>query len=232
MRAAVLSPPSWALGAESPITERANVISRDRVLFGEWDKNAFAEEQVRGLVRQVFSAALKPAVQQVVFCGVEAETDVESLCTWTGEILSEERVCEVALVDEKELVTEWASEGEETHFQSGSLRQFGTRIRRNLWFFPATRHTARSGTRSISGYLNELRKEFEYSIVVAPAAAASSKVLELASFADGVVLVLSAQRTRRITALRVRSALAHVRLLGTVLSDREFPMPSSLYRRL
>jgi Mrp family chromosome partitioning ATPase len=56
----------------------------------------------------------------------------------------------------------------------------------------------------------------------------------MAEFTDGIVLVLSAQHTRRAAALRIKEKVdeAHVRLLGTVLSDREFPIPQRLYRRL
>jgi hypothetical protein len=40
--------------------------------------------------------------------------------------------------------------------------------------------------------------------------------------------------TRRRAALQTKRALeeAGVRLLGTVLADREFPIPQNLYRRL
>ena len=78
----------------------------------------------------------------------------------------------------------------------------------------------------------ELRREFEYSIVAAPASTLSSEAAEMARFADGIILVVSAQHTRRVTALKVKNALGHLRLLGTVLSDREFPIPTSVYRRL
>jgi Mrp family chromosome partitioning ATPase len=56
----------------------------------------------------------------------------------------------------------------------------------------------------------------------------------MARVADGLILVLSAQRTRRATALKVKQMLeeAQVRILGAVLSDREFPMPERIYRRL
>jgi Mrp family chromosome partitioning ATPase len=56
----------------------------------------------------------------------------------------------------------------------------------------------------------------------------------MAQLADGIVLVLSAQHTRRITARKVKEQLeaAQARFLGTVLSDRVFPIPERIYRRL
>ena len=62
----------------------------------------------------------------------------------------------------------------------------------------------------------------------------SSMTTEMAQISDGVVLVISAQRTRRASARKFKEMLeaAQVRLLGTVLSDREFPIPEGIYRRL
>jgi Mrp family chromosome partitioning ATPase len=82
-------------------------------------------------------------------------------------------------------------------------------------------------------YLAAVRAEFEYSIVLANPAD-SSAMLEAARFSDGLVLVLSAVHTRRRAALQTKRALeqAGVKLLGTVLADREFPIPHNLYRRL
>src|SRR5258708_26835679 len=56
----------------------------------------------------------------------------------------------------------------------------------------------------------------------------------MGQLADGVILVLSAQRTRRVTARNVKEGLerAEARILGTVLSDRDFPIPERIYRRV
>jgi hypothetical protein len=233
VRMAVLGSAAWTFGGERPIAERRRAIPHEHALAAQWDKDRFAEEQVRGLVGQIFSPNLKPAVQQVLFCAVEAETDVLVLCRWVGEILAEDGLREVALVDEEVIGAARGPNGDgQDQSPVGSIRQFGTRIHRNLWLLPSRRTVSDGWKGSLSAYLNEVRQEFEYSIVSAPAPTVSSKALEMATSADGVVLVLSAQRTRRVMALKVRSALSHVRLLGTVLSDREFPMPTSIYRRL
>jgi Mrp family chromosome partitioning ATPase len=56
----------------------------------------------------------------------------------------------------------------------------------------------------------------------------------MGQLADGIVLVLSAERTRRVTARNMKDRIegAHARVLGTVLCDREFPIPEKIYRRL
>ncbi len=56
----------------------------------------------------------------------------------------------------------------------------------------------------------------------------------LAAGADGVILVVRANRTRREVVQRTTQMLGKVncRLLGTVLNDRRYPVPGFLYHRL
>ena len=83
-------------------------------------------------------------------------------------------------------------------------------------------------------FLEEVRREFEFSVLQGPAAGVSNGAIVMSQSADGIILVLSAQHTRRAAALKVKRALgeAQVRLLGAVLRDREFPIPERVYRRL
>jgi len=48
------------------------------------------------------------------------------------------------------------------------------------------------------------------------------------------VLVLAANKTRRLVAAQIKDQLskAQVPLLGTVLAERRFPVPRGLYRSL
>ena len=71
-------------------------------------------------------------------------------------------------------------------------------------------------------------------VVEAPIAGDSNEATTMAQFADGIILILSALHTRRITARNIKQTLdaAHARILGTILSDRDFPIPQSIYRRL
>jgi hypothetical protein len=62
-----------------------------------WDLDRFADEQIRGLVRQVFSSSQAPA-RQAVFTGVDSLTDVQSLCRRVGETLAGTRTGDVAIV--------------------------------------------------------------------------------------------------------------------------------------
>jgi Mrp family chromosome partitioning ATPase len=103
-----------------------------------------------------------------------------------------------------------------------------------LWLVPDKVTQEKHDSVSLHVFLGELRHEFEYSIVQGQPAGESSVTTEMAQIADGVVLVVSAERTRRAAACKIKEMLeaAQVRLLGAVLSDREFPIPERIYRRL
>ena len=239
MRAGVITPGAWNPLRTRDVEQREAVVREEdaRPNADSWSKDAFAEEQIRGLVRQIFSPDLTPPVQQVVFSAVDRENDISNLCTWVGDVLSHERPGEIAVVEDNEAGPDWniggSSTAERRNGRPMRVRELATRVHNNLWSVSACgTYAEESRGTSLCAYMAELRREFEYSIVASPAWAASSKVLEMARFADGIVLVLSAQRTRRAAALRAKDALRNVRLLGTVLSDREFPIPSSIYRWL
>ena len=82
--------------------------------------------------------------------------------------------------------------------------------------------------------LAELRNEFEYAVIHGPAAGISSEAALLGQLTDGIILVLGAHSTRRATARKIKETLeaAQSRILGTVLSERAFPVPERIYRRL
>jgi hypothetical protein len=206
-----------------------------------WNPEDFAREQIRGLVRKVFFSNVERPVRQVVFSALDAETDVKSICRSVGEALAEETVSNVAVVGEYPEVLPDAemyqaeASGRSSGNGSAPLGRAAIRVRGNLWLVPAAeREGDRGATALLHSHLGEMRKEFEYSIVEGPPAGESNQATAMAQFADGIILVLSADRTRRITARKIMEMLegAEARILGTVLSDRIFPIPDRIYRRL
>jgi hypothetical protein len=203
-----------------------------------WSPENFAREQIRGLVRQVFFSNAVHAVRQVVFSALEPETEVRSICRRVGEALAPEIEGRVAVVGPYPRVIQNAEkQREQSVDEDGStpLRQVATRVRGNLWLVPdGARGSDSSFSASWETFLGEVRREFEYSIVQGPPAGESDEATAMAQSADGIILVLSAQRTRRATARQVKQALqaAHANILGTVLGDRDFPIPDAIYRRL
>jgi hypothetical protein len=200
-----------------------------------WNPQDFAREQVRWLVRQLFLSGER-AVRQVVFSPIEAETDVLNLCWRVGETLALETKQAVVVVgDYPQALQDTETARITRHAAGDSTLPDATRVTSNLSLLPSFASDGNTVSRaSLHSYIAAVRSGFEYSIVAGPPAAESTTTTEMAQLADGIVLVLSARRTRRITARKIKEKLelAQARLLGIVLSDRAFPIPERIYRRL
>ncbi|HYM77016.1 MAG TPA: hypothetical protein VE377_13675 [Candidatus Dormibacteraeota bacterium] len=240
MKTAVISAGVWGVAGIRREVDLEEDSRSERVLEPStgWNPERFERDQIRGLVLQAFSPRMSPPVQQLLFSAVEPETDVLGICERVGETLATETSADVLVVTGKGSLVHGSGpvcrpESVAYPTQGRSMRESATRLRRNLWLAPP-RETGEDdvGTASVRAYLEEVRREFEYSIVAAPAAGESNEALAMAQFADGIILVLSAKHTRRENARRIIDLLTQVRLLGTVLADREFPMPEGIYRRL
>ena len=199
-----------------------------------WDSNTFAREQIQGLVRQVFFAAGQSPVRQVVLSATERETDVHNISAQVAEVLAQETSAKVVLTGGSENLKglDFAPDSQ-IHNKSGPLQRLAIRLSTNVWRLPSL--CAAEGTiASLHSYQAALRREFDYSILELPTMGDSHQAVAIGEFADGIILVVSAQHTRRATARKVVESLASTRakILGTVLSDRVFPIPEAIYRRL
>jgi succinoglycan biosynthesis transport protein ExoP len=82
--------------------------------------------------------------------------------------------------------------------------------------------------------INDLRKDFTYILIDAPPLNEYADAALFTRMADGLVIVLEANDTRRETARKVKDMLDAngVPVAGVVLNKRTFPIPEPLYRRL
>lgn len=228
----------------SPIaTTHADEQGREGAATGgaqTWNPKSFEQEQIRGLVRRVFLSAEGIPARQIAFSALEPDTDVGGLCRSVGGVLSQQEVGDVAVVTRNPSVfpVEVPACEDATEFpaeiRGATLRRQAIRAQSHLWLLrgvPCSRNASPAQRRS---FLCDLRRDFEYSIIEAPPAGDVDDVIASAELSDGVILVLSARRTRRATALRLKQSLdaARVKILGSVLSDRVFPIPEKIYRRL
>jgi hypothetical protein len=227
------------ISAEDKATDKAAARPKTRVLRegGGWNPENFAREQIRGLVRQVFFLNSGDPVRQVVLSATEGRTEIGSICRRVGEALATETSASVAVVggDPHAFLASgiWDDAADpDDGRRDAPFRRDAVKIGNNLWLVPGTRIT--DGGRDPSSRLAELRREFDYSVVQGPPAGESSEAATLGKVADGIILVLAADGTRRATARKVKETLdaVHARLLGTILSNREFPIPEGIYRRL
>jgi protein-tyrosine kinase len=209
-----------------------------------WDSDSFAEEQIRGLVRQVFLPGWPKPARQVVFSPVDPETDISRLCMQVGLALSAQVSGTTCLVEANpgspglEQTLERNGLDLVSNQESSGLRDSSRRLSHQLWLVPrrvflAENENGWSGLQ-LRDRLAELRQTFDYTILYGPPAGSSSEAALLASLCDGMILVLQANSTRRVAAQRVKEKLhsAKARLLGAVLSERTFPIPETIYRKL
>lgn len=239
MREAVMSAAVFGIADTRHPDARAQVSAEGKTLceVESWNPANFAREEIRRLVRQIFTSNVPGLRRQIVFSGVDPETDIGGLCLRVGEALAMETPADIAVVGTLRGAIEPPERYELSDYTKNRytpLRLIAKQVRPNLWLVPVEEKKEQCSATFLHAYLSEVRREFEYSIVQSPAASESNQATTMAQFADGMVLVLSAQRTRRAAARKIKQALleAQVRLLGAVLSDREFPLPEALYRRL
>ena len=197
-------------------------------------------------MQQLFlNVAVSP--RAVIFAPIDAADGCGKLCAAVAEILAENVAASVCLVDANfrapSLPSVFGAEGGPGLFDalrsSGAIRDFANRIRRDNFYVMGS-GSRRNDPSSLlnSGQMKdriaELRREFDYVLMAAPAMSIYLDAFVLGQQADGLVLVLEAHATRREAALRVANNLkdSKVQVLGAVLNNRTFPIPASVYRRI
>jgi hypothetical protein len=209
-----------------------------------WDPDSFAEEQIRGLVRQVFLPGWPKPAHQVVFSPVDPETDISSICMQVGLALSAQVSGTACLVEANlnspglERVIEKNGHDLIADQKWSAFRDPSRQLKNELWLVPRKVFFGENET-SLSGAwlrdrLTELRQTFDYTVLYGPPAGAGSEAALLAGLCDGMVLIVEANSTRRVAAQKVKEKLhaANARLLGAVLTERTFPIPETIYRKL
>jgi len=191
------------------------------------------DDQIHALVRQLFFRHESKPVRHVGFVAIEASTETATLCLEVARVLGEEGRYDVGLIDAHS-----ESIPLETQLQipSPSRAEATWLIAPRLWMVPRQSWLPDTcGSRITDQNLSRLRElttEFDFSILWC--APVSWLTTSIGQACDGLVLVLAANKTRRLVAAQIKDQLskAQVPLLGTVLAERRFPVPQGLYRSL
>jgi protein-tyrosine kinase len=205
-----------------------------------------AQEETLKLVERMFLFPNSHSPRAVVFSSVQGNGSSE-ICCRAGEVLATQGSGSVCLVDANlrapslhQLLGVGKFPGlADATVKPGPIKDFTVRIAGgNLWLLPSGSSAAEAqglfASDRLRSRLGELAEEFEFVLIDAPAVGSSSDAVLLGQMADGVVLVLEANSTRRETARMAKESLesANVKLLGAVLNNRTFPIPEALYRKL
>ncbi len=167
--------------------------------------------EMSGLVKQVFAAPPAGAGARVVlFCAVDPEEPTDAMAFDVGLVVGEETASPVCVA----------------HICGLTERIEPVRGHHGVTTLSMDADTA--GRR-----LSDMSSQFAYVLLSGSQTAFSAPLLALASLADGTVLLVSEHRTRRKAARMAVDALQRsARLLGVVLTDRSYPIPPAIYRRL
>jgi Mrp family chromosome partitioning ATPase len=236
----------FGLLAEAPIgVEQPRAIPvRERVGRAEVSSAASVgadlihDQQINALVQQLFFRRESAPTRHVGFVTVDASTDSAALCLQVASAVAEDDRYDVGLVDAS---TDSLPLETQLGISTPSRTEATWAIGPHLWMVPRQswlpdhRGSDNRGLRVTSHNLlrlRELTEEFDFSIL--RCAQASWLTASIGQSCDGLVLVLNANKTRRIVATQIKDQLrkAQVPLLGTVLANRQFPVPQGLYRSL
>ncbi len=200
--------------------------------------NEFAQEQIRGLVRRIFSPGWPKPARQVVIAAVDDDHPIADICLHIGKHLAHQVQASVSIVQTTAggALHDPMARDREHLSDFGSLRHSSYQVASNLWRMPpgVFAPPGENSAAWLKGRLAELRLAFDYAVIHCPPVASRSEAALLGHMSDGVVLVIESHSTRRAVAQRAKQNLqaAHVRLLGAILNGRKFPIPQSIYERL
>jgi len=211
------------------------------------DVEALAREEAMKLVQRVFPRTDHGSPRAVLFSRLDGEVGCASTCTRVGEMLAARGEGRVCLVDANfrvpSLHEHFGAENvnglAEATTESDSIENFAKQTPEpDLWLMPSGKAAAELRFPAMADRLRlrmeELRNHFRYVVIHSGPLRLETSSILLSKWADGVVLVLEANSTRRDTARRAKEnlAAAGVSVLGVVLNNRTFPIPEAIYRRL
>lgn len=203
-------------------------------------------KEVDRLAQRIFLSSQDNALHAVMFCGIEHGDGTSWISAQVARTVAAQGIGTICAID-----TNFRSPTLHTYFDIRNDRGLADALRDthpirdflqignvpNLHVLSAGTD-ANASLRLVPGGLrdriSELRADFDWLIFDVPPIAHSGDAVVLGRMVDGAVIVVSAHSTRRATARLAKESLeiAQVRLLGTVLNNRRFPIPESLYRRL
>lgn len=215
-------------------------------VIGNPEDNMTRNESYK-LVQSIFLLRREDSPKVVAFCGIDSGNGCSWICAQAASILARQSVGSVCLVDAN-LRSPSLPElfGVTNHFgltdaltKDGSIRDFTKAVRSdNLRLLSCGSRAAESSallnSETMKARVAELRNEFDYVLIDSPPLNTYSDGVAVGQLADGVVLILEANSTRRETATKVTETLraAQIKILGAVLNKRTFPIPGFLYDRL
>jgi len=214
---------------------------------GHVNRSDIEREESLKLVQKVFLLKGKETPRAVIFAGIDSGSGCSGLCAHAAEVLASQNVGTVCLVDANlraPSLPEFFGVGNHHGLSDAlrskdSIRNFAKPVRRDNLFLlscgsRASESAALLNSETMKTRMAELRSEFQYVLIDSPPLSTYADAFAVGQLADGLVLVLEANSTRREAAVRIAESLraAQIQILGAVLNKRTFPIPEPLYSLL
>lgn len=211
------------------------------------DLETLSREESMKLVQRLFLQPGSESPRVVVFCSVEAGDGASWVCSHAGEMLASQVESSVCLVDANlrtpflhDYFRRDALRGfTDSILQPGPIHDFAHQVNGGkLWLLPCGSNSSDPqsllNSERLRSRIAELKAEFRYVLIDGPPVNLYADTPLLGKLADGIVLIIQANFTRREAARKAIESLefANVRVFGTVLNKRLFPIPEFLYRRI
>ena len=202
--------------------------------------------EVSKLVRKLFFNGNSQHIRTVVLAGAGNDDSSASVGAHTADLLATTVLGRVCVVDAnvwQPSLHERLKASNRLGFSNLALDTSVTasdvaqNVGDNLWLLPsgnAPEPQQVFNSSLLVPRIAELRRFFDYVLIVAPDLGCLSDVIPIAQCCDGLVLIVRANSTRRDTVLRLKNEVeaANVKILGSVLTDRRFPIPQTIYSKL
>lgn len=240
-----------ALRETSPDPEPTKVVvvgsdAEFREVRASSDFDAVAQQECFKLVQRLFLGQPANPFRVITFAGIDRGDGCSRICVEVARTLAANTRASVCLLDANfrnpsipRFLGVPDSRGlADSLAVEGGIRNLVKQLEpSNLWLLSAGTVDTDSlnllNSERLKLHLQELRREFDYVLIDSPALNLYTDALALGGIADGVVVVLQADSTRRESALKGLQTLreAHIQVLGAVLNQRTFPIPDFVYRR-
>jgi Mrp family chromosome partitioning ATPase len=207
----------------------------------------WANDEALRLVQQIFLRQTQEPPRVVVFAGIDHGNGCSQICASVAETLSRDTGRSVCLLE-----ANFRSPSLPSLMRTGNHRgltdalignepisSFTQLVTENkLWLLPSGQLAGDSPSLLTSNRLgerlSELRGIFDFVIIDAAPLNHYSDAVALGQLADGLVLIVEADATRREAAAVVAANLRSVKIpiLAAVLNKRTYPIPQKIYNKL
>jgi Mrp family chromosome partitioning ATPase len=207
-------------------------------------KEQISQEETFKLVQNVFLLQGEVTPRVVVFAGIDSGNGCSEVCADAARKLASQKVGSVCLVDANLRAPSLPDYfGVSNHFgltdalsRQGEIRDFTKVIGPNNLSLLSCGSLANQSQGLLTSEImkiriSELRKEFDFVLIDSPPLNKYSDGVTLGQLADGLVLILEANVTRREAASKITDNLraSQIKVLGAVLNKRTYPIPRALY---